>query len=144
MGLIVFGGGPLQKWIKWKTKDVKNLKLMGFTSNREQLSNIMASSDYFVHGSAAETFGIVVAEVICSGLPIVVPKTRGAAEFSNPLFSEVYKTDNSQSLAKISSRDRYELTKHCKKASASSVRTVDEHFDQLFLFYQNLVDQKQS
>ncbi|MDZ7807984.1 MAG: hypothetical protein U5K71_12835 [Gracilimonas sp.] len=31
-------------------------------------------ADYFVHGSAAETYGIVVAEAVCSGLPVVVPE----------------------------------------------------------------------
>ena len=70
MGLIIFGCGPLKKWIEFKAKGVEHIQLMGFTSNRSELANIMASCDYFVHGSAAETFGLVVAEAICSGLPL--------------------------------------------------------------------------
>lgn len=146
MGLLMYGSGPLQKWIERKASNVVNLKLMGFTANREELSNILASCDYFVHGSAAETFGIAVAEAICSGLPIVVPKSGGAVEFANPLYSEVYNTGDSTSLANallsIASRDRIEMAACCQKASVSAVRTTDEHFDELFSYYQSLFEEK--
>lgn len=142
MGLIIFGGGPIKKWIEFKAKDVKHLKLMGFTSNRSELANIMASCDYFVHGSAAETFGLVVAEAICSGLPIVVPDSGGGIDMADPDYAEIYETGNNESLAeallRISRRNRNELTKFCVEASKSSIRTVDEHFDHLFSFYEKL------
>lgn len=148
MGLIIFGGGPLEKWISHKAKNVENIKMMGFTSNRTELADIMASSDYFLHGSAAETYGIVVAEAICSGLPVVVPETGGARDFGNPDYSQIYKTGNVKSLAKaivkIVDRDRDALTKACEEASKSYVRSVDDHFEELFSCYEELLEKKRS
>ena len=146
MGLLLFGGGPIEKWVAHKSKDVPNIKLMGFTSDRDELANIMASSDYFLHGSAAETFGIVVAEAICSGLPLVIPDMGGAMDFSNPDYSEVYATGKSDAMAEailtIIERDRKSLSKACKSASQNYVRSVDEHFDELFSYYSTLVERK--
>lgn len=146
MGLVIFGGGPIRKWIEWKVKGSKNIKLMGFTRNRDELANIMASSDYFVHGSAAETFGLVVAEAICSGLPVVVPDTGGAVDLADSKYAEIYKTGNHESFAKallsITSRNREKLTFHSSQAAKDKICTVDEHFDHLFSLYQQLVAQK--
>jgi alpha-1,6-mannosyltransferase len=140
MGLILFGGGPLEKWVARKANR------MGFTSDRDELANIMASSDYFLHGSAAETFGIVVAEAICSGLPVVVPDRGGAMDFGNPDYSEVYKTGDSKEMAdailNIVSRDRSLLSDACQAASKNYVRSVDDHFDELFSYYSSLVEKR--
>lgn len=148
MGLIIFGGGPIKKWIEFKAKDVDHLQLMGFTSNRSELANIMASCDYFVHGSAAETFGLVVAEAICSGLPIVVPDSGGGIDLADPDYAEIYETGNNDSLAeallRITGRHRNDLMNHCVDASKNSIRTVDEHFDHLFSFYEELISERNS
>jgi len=148
MGLIVFGGGPIKKWIEYKAKGIKHLKLMGFTSNRAELADIMASADYFVHGSAAETFGLVVAEAICSGLPVVVPARGGAVDLANPKIAEIYQTGDkkalSDALIRIISRNRDELAKACKETAENSISTVDQHFDNLFALYQKMVDEKKN
>ncbi|MCG2590518.1 glycosyltransferase [Rhodohalobacter sulfatireducens] len=147
MGLIIFGGGPIKKWIEFKVKDVENIQLMGFTSNRSELADIMASCDYFVHGSAAETFGLVVAEAICSGLPIVVPDSGGGTDLADPDYAEIYETGNNTSLAeallRVTGRDRSHLTNCCANAAIESIRTVDEHFNHLFSFYKKLIDEKE-
>ena len=146
MGLLLFGGGPIEKWVSHKSEKTPHMKLMGFTSNRDELANIMASSDYFLHGSAAETFGIVVAEAICSGLPVVVPDRGGAMDFGNPDYSEVYSTGDGDAMAdaivKITSRNRDQLSNACKKASETYVRSVDDHFNELFSYYTSLVEKK--
>lgn len=142
-GLLIFGDGPLRKWIQKKAKDVNHLKLMGFTSDRDELANAMASSDYYVHGSSAETYGLVVAEAICSGLPIVVPKTGGAVDLADSSYSEVYKTgdgqDLSEAMEKILGRNYARMNEACKKAAANKIYSVDEHFQNLFACYQKLL-----
>ena len=146
MGLLLFGGGPLEKWVAYKSEKTPHMKLMGFTSDRDELANIMASSDYFLHGSAAETFGIVVAEAICSGLPLVIPDRGGAMDFGNPDYSEVYATGKSDAMAeailKIIDRDRKSLAEACKSAAQNYVRSVDDHFDELFSYYSTLVEKE--
>jgi len=146
MGLIVYGGGPFEKWVKYKANKAENVKLMGFTSNRDEMATIMASADYFIHGSAAETFGIVVAEAICSGLPVVLPDRGGAMSFGNPDYSEVYETGNCKKLAeaivRITNRNRTQLVQACEKASSFQICSVEEHFEALFSYYTTLVQKK--
>lgn len=146
MGLIIYGGGPIKKWIEYKAKGEKNIKLMGFTENRDELANVMASSDYFVHGSAAETFGLVVAEAICSGLPLVVPNRGGAVDLAKSEFAEVYKAGSKEGLAnalgRVISRNRDEMTKASSNAAEYFIYTIEEHFEKLFSLYQNMLDRE--
>ncbi|MFU8812238.1 MAG: glycosyltransferase, partial [Balneolaceae bacterium] len=146
MGLIIFGSGPLEPWIRFRYKNTPHFKMMGFTKNRDELADIMASCDYFVHGSAAETFGIVVAEAICSGLPFVVPQKGGAVDFADDAYSEVYETGNPKALAasllKLIERDREKLAGECARVAQQKIVTVQEHFDELFDCYEKLREKK--
>lgn len=148
MGLIVFGDGPIRKYVDFKANKAPNVKLMGFTENRDELANILASSDYFVHGSSAETYGIVVAEAVCSGLPVIVPGRGGAEDIAKPEISETYETGNPEKLKeailKIISRNREELIEACKKVAEHEIGTMDDHFKLLFQKYQALVDEKKA
>jgi alpha-1,6-mannosyltransferase len=143
MGLMVFGDGPLRKYVDLKSRNVDNLKIMGFTDNREKLANILASSDYFVHGSAAETYGIVVAESICSGVPVVVPQRGGAADLASQGYAETYEAGDADTLAqalkRLIDRDRSSLVEACNKAAEDEVGTMEDHFELLFDTYQNMV-----
>jgi alpha-1,6-mannosyltransferase len=146
MALIIFGDGPIRKYVDFKANRTPHVKLMGFTENRNELANILASCDYFVHASSAETYGIVVAEAVCSGLPVVVPKRGGAGDIANPDIAETFKAGDSSSLKKalldIISRDRDELVEACKLAASDDIGTMDEHFKLLFKNYKQLVEQK--
>ncbi|PWN06171.1 glycosyltransferase [Rhodohalobacter mucosus] len=148
MGLIIFGSGPLKRWIKHKSDKSDHVKLMGFTSNRDDLADILASADFFVHGSGAETYGLVVAEALCSGLPIVVPDRGGAVELAGKEYSEIYATGKQDELAEallsISNRDRSELCQAALQAAEDLICTVDEHFDLLFSIYEKMRRKKLS
>jgi alpha-1,6-mannosyltransferase len=148
MGLLLYGDGPLRAYVNWKARGVKGVEVMGFTDNRDQLADILASSDYFVHGSAAETYGIVVAEAICSGLPVLTPHRGGAADLAGSGYAETYKAGDShgftESLLQLLARDRGKLVKACEQAAKNDIGTMDDHFEQLFDTYQRLVDEKQS
>lgn len=144
MGLMVFGDGPLRQYVNFKSRNVDNLKIMGFTDNREKLADILASSDYFVHGSSAETYGIVVAESICSGIPVVVPQSGGAADLASQGYAETYEGGNSDMLAealkRIIDRDRSSLVDACVDAARHEVGTMDDHFELLFNTYEQMVE----
>jgi alpha-1,6-mannosyltransferase len=143
MGLIIFGSGPLKSWIKFKCKNNKHIKLMGFTANRDELADIMASSDFFVHGSGSETFGLVISEAICSGLPVVIPDAGGASDFNKYTCSTVYKTGDSDNLAQallnLIDNDRSVLVKNCRSVAKQNISSVDNHFKNLFTYYQELL-----
>lgn len=146
MALMIFGDGPLRKYMDRKSKKSKHVRLMGFTENRDQLADILASSDYFLHGSSAETYGIVVAEAVCSGLPIVVPKAGGAADIAAPEFAEQYnagdKNGFKEAVLKLIERDRDKMAEACSHAARNSIKTMDEHFELLFEQYESLLKQK--
>lgn len=146
MGLFIFGDGPIRKFVEYKSNEVESIKVMGFTENREQLANILASSDYLVHGSAAETYGIVIAEAICSGIPVVVPERGGAADLADHSYAEKYLSGEpkafARALLKIISRDRDTLVENCLVAAEKQVGTMDDHFRKLFSTYQSLIDKQ--
>ncbi|MFO8030466.1 MAG: glycosyltransferase [Cyclonatronaceae bacterium] len=148
MGLLIFGDGPFRWMVKRQARGIEHLKLMGFTSDREELAEYLSSADYFVHGSAAETYGLVVAEAICSGLPVVVPDVGGAGDLAGKAYSETYKPGNaagfSEALLRILDRDRDAMVAACARAAKDSIGTMDDHFRQLFQVYQELVDAKKS
>ena len=56
-----------------------------------QLATMMASADALIHGSAAETFGLVLAEALCSGTPLVVPDAGASATFAGPGYAQTYR-----------------------------------------------------
>ena len=148
MGLMIFGDGPIRKYVDMKAGKSEHVKLMGFTENRDELANILASSDYFLHGSAAETYGIVVAEAVCSGLPVVVPERGGAADIAYPELGETYKPGDSDSFCEavlnIVSRDRNELVEATTRSAENDIVTMEGHFKMLFETYQELLDTKGS
>jgi len=148
MGLAIFGDGPFRWMVKRQAKGIKNLKLMGFTSNREELADYLSSADYFVHGSAAETYGLVVAEAICSGLPVVVPDVGGAGDLANRDYSETYEPGNAEQLSRailnILDRDRSKMVAACARDARETIGTMDDHFRLLFKVYQNMVDEKKA
>jgi alpha-1,6-mannosyltransferase len=148
MALIVFGDGPIRKYVDFKANKAEYVKLMGFTENRDELANILASCDYFVHGSSAETYGIVVAEAVCSGLPVVVPDRGGAEDIANPEIAETYHPGDEaalkDALLKIISRDRTKMVEACAKTAKEGIGTMDDHFELLFKKYEELVQQKNS
>ena len=148
IGLAIFGDGPFRWMVKRQAKGIKNLKLMGFTSNREELADYLSSADYFVHGSAAETYGLVVAEAICSGLPVVVPDVGGAGDLANRDYSETYEPGNAEQLSRailnILDRDRSKMVAACARDAKETIGTMDDHFRLLFEVYQKMVDEKKA
>ena len=146
IGLIIYGQGPIKGYVDFKVRKAKNIRLMGFSKDREELANVLASSDYFVHGSAAETYGIVLAEAICSGLPLVVPNRGGAAELASPEFSEVYEPGRSKAferaLSDIMNRNRDSMVDACIESSKSDIQALGEHFRHLFSYYEELLEKK--
>lgn len=148
MGLMIFGDGPIRAYVNRKANKSDYVKVMGFTDNRDQLADILASSDYFVHGSSAETYGIVVAEAVCSGLPVLVPDRGGAADIANTDIGEIYATGSKESFAEnllsLVKKDREKLVKAASKAAQNEIVTMRGHFKLLFETYQELLDKNQS
>lgn len=82
--LDVFGDGPcraeLEQCIQ-KFDLCDSVRLHGAVPHRQVLE-AMRSADVFVHASERESFGLVVAEAMSAGLPIVCSRTSGPSEIA--------------------------------------------------------------
>jgi len=143
MGLVIYGHGPMRSWVERHAARVPGVHLAGFVSDREEVAKSLASADAMLHGSSAETYGLVVAEAICSGLPIIVPNQGGAADLADPSYAETYAPGDvaecSAAIERLLSRDRNALLAGCASAAQHDIGTMDDHFDQLFELYERLV-----
>lgn len=71
--LIIIGNGPLLKRLKQEAIQMgisENVTFMG-QSTPEEIAETMRQSHLFLFASKAETFGIVLAEALACGLPII-------------------------------------------------------------------------
>lgn len=145
MGLVIYGDGPLRNWIKRNAARVPGVHLAGFVTDREEVATSLASADAMLHGSAAETYGLVIAEALCSGLPIIVPNQGGAADLADPSYAETYApgdvADCTAAIEALLHRDRAALVAGCARAAQHEIGTMDDHFQQLFELYERLIEE---
>ena len=143
VGLVIFGDGPSRRRIETLASRAAGVAIAGYTRDRKVLAQAVASADGFLHGSAAETYGLVVAEAVCAGTPLVVPDTGGAADLARPEFAETYRAGDPEACAaairRLLSRDPNTLRAACLSA-AKKPRTLDAHFAELFEHYRQLVE----
>lgn len=142
-GFVIFGDGPFRRKIEREAAHVPGVHLTGYVDDRGYIASALASADLFVHGSAAETYGFVVAEAMCAGTPVVVPDRGGAFDLAQPGFSEVYvpgdAADCAAAIERLLGRDRSTLRKSALEAADRDVWSVRQHFEALFECYSRLV-----
>lgn len=81
--LDIIGDGPLRNNLINKVKQLAledSVNILGERA-RNEIPNILVSSDIFVLSSHYETFGVVVAEALSVGLPCIVTPCGGPVEF---------------------------------------------------------------
>lgn len=147
VALVIFGDGPLRPWVEREARRHGPAYVAGFTSDRAQLQSALVSADAFVHGSAAETFGLVVAEALDAGLPLIVPSRGGAADLAAPAWSETYEAGDVDScraaIERLSTRDPATLRAAARQAGRARVRDLDAHFAALFSRYAALATRRE-
>ncbi|PHS25824.1 MAG: glycosyl transferase family 1 [Robiginitomaculum sp.] len=144
VGLYVIGDGPDRRRVERLANKAQGVFVAGQIKDRPRLAQMMASADAMLHGSASETFGIVVGEALCSGLPIIVPDIGGAADLARPAYAETYKAGNVEAcqaaIGRLLQRSPEELRKAALGGAASHVHSPDEHFKALFDHYAALIN----
>ena len=78
--LVVVGDGPARRRLERLLPDAV---FTGFRTGQE-LSELVASLDVFVHTGADETFGQAVQEGLAAGLPVVAPASGGPLDLVRP------------------------------------------------------------
>jgi alpha-1,6-mannosyltransferase len=143
VALVVYGDGPFAKYYRKRALGLP-VYFAGLTRDRTELARALASSDALMHGSSAETFGLVVAEALCAGLPLIVPDAGGALAFVGNEYAESYRAGDAvgcaQAAARLLRRDREQLRALSHKASETRVLSHNQHWVALFESYAALMN----
>jgi alpha-1,6-mannosyltransferase len=143
LGLVLVGDGHGRGPVLRAVGQNPHIHLVSPISDRGEMARLMASSDLLVHGASAETFGMVQAEARASGLPIVVPDEGGASDQVVAGQGLRYVAGDAASAAFVIGEAIAQLPalRAATVLAAPGVRTMDQHFDDLFAGYQQLAQE---
>lgn len=140
VGLVLIGDGHDRKRVVGHVDGNPHIQTLQPIRDRPLLARVMASADALIHGSAAETFGLVASEALASGLPLILPDEGAVADIADPAFAELYATGQARAAAaaieRLLDRDQPALYAASRNAAARA-RTLDDHFDDLFATYED-------
>jgi len=141
VGMLLVGYGAKRQQLELLTERLPTVAVLPRLSDRHELATLLASADALVHGCEAETFCMVAAEARASGIPLIVPRRGAAADQLVPGAGIAYQAANERSLERAIDRfiDRGSELQRAAAARASHVRTMDEHFADLFARYECIV-----
>jgi len=141
VGLMLVGDGPKRARLETLAGRIDHVAVMPRLSDRTELARLLASADALVHGCEAETFCLVAAEARASGIPLIVPDRGAAGDQLAPHVGTLYRAGSERSLQRALERfiDRGPELQRAAAARASDVRTMDEHFADLFARYECMV-----
>ncbi|ALO39084.1 hypothetical protein UZ73_12915 [Alcaligenes faecalis] len=78
--LWIAGDGPLRDPLQQQVQDAGLQERVMFLGSRSDVPDLMRAADIFVLASHFEGFGLVVAEAMASGTPVVATDSGGVAE----------------------------------------------------------------
>src|SRR5262245_5704577 len=139
IGLVLLGDGPERARLEAAGRRLASFRGILFTRDRAEYARLLASVDALAHGSTCETFGFLLAECLASGTPIVAPDAGGAADLSEPAWSERYPAyagpaPIAKALDRLLGPPRHDLRARARER-ASRLPTTEDHFRKLFDLY---------
>ncbi|HKX79941.1 MAG TPA: glycosyltransferase [Novosphingobium sp.] len=143
VGLVIIGEGRDTARIERAIAGNPHIKLLSPTRDRAAIARLMASSDLLVHGSESESFGMVGAEARASGLPVLVPNRGGTVDQASDGAGWTYRSGDGNALADalrdLLDHQRLAQARIRARRTAPAIRTMDQHFRDMFARYERLV-----
>lgn len=83
--LLVAGAGPSAGLLaqEFENESKEGATLVGHLTDKNELADLFANCDVFVHPNPREPFGITPLEAMASGLPVVAPNSGGLLSYAN-------------------------------------------------------------
>ncbi|WP_426168432.1 glycosyltransferase [Sandarakinorhabdus sp. DWP1-3-1] len=146
LGLVLVGDGHGRAAVLRAVGENPHIQLMSPISDRHEMARLLASADLLVHGASAETFGMVQAEALASGLPIVVPDEGGAGDQALPGLGLRYAAGDAASAATTIGAAIAQLPalRASTLQAAPGIRLMEQHFIDLFGSYEALLEMRQA
>ena len=140
VGMLLVGDGRKQPQLQALADRSGGVVLLPRIDDRRELARLIASADALVHGCEAETFCMVAAEARASGLPLIVPDRGASLDQLAAGAGTIYRAGSKISLERAIGRfiDRGPELQRATAIRSVRVRTMDEHFADLFARYQSL------
>lgn len=140
VGLLLAGDGRSRGKLELLAERLPSVAILPQLSDRRELARLLASADALVHGCEAETFCMAAAEARASGIPLIVPDRGAAADQLVRGAGAVYRSAREGSLQRGIERfiDRGPELQRAAAIRSSHVRTIDEHFAELFTRYEEI------
>lgn len=140
--LVIAGDGPERTNIENLISDLElndKVLLLG-NVNKSEFFNMFSTSDCFALASRSETFGLVYAEAMMAGLPVVATRCGGPEEFVNNENGRLVDVDDIDGFAQamkymienIADFDRKLISIRCSELFSSDI--VADHLVQCFNF----------
>ncbi|THD37777.1 MAG: glycosyltransferase [Sphingomonas sp.] len=145
VGLVLFGAGRDRARIVRASRGSPHIVVAPPIADRAELATMLASGDALIHGCEAETFCMVAAEGAASGLPLILPDRGGASDHHRPGCGARYAACDVRDMARVLTEFLAgDMTAAATRsvARASSVRTMDAHFDEMFALYAGSVSRQ--
>ncbi len=142
IGMVIVGSGRDSAKIRRTMGGNPHIHLAERTSDRAEMARFMASADALIHGSESETFCLVAAEARASGLPLITPDRGAAADHARISNGLTYASGDPVSAAAAIARfvdARRDGT--LRHAPDIPVRTMDDHFVELFATFEAMIAQ---
>ncbi len=142
IGLVLIGDGRDSARVARAAADNPHIQLLSPISDRLELARLFASADALIHGCEAETFCMVASEGRASGLPLIAPNGGGAADQARQAGGWIYLSGDAASAAEAITAfvaANGAQIRGRAVADAANVRTMEEHFIDLFALYENLI-----
>jgi len=142
--LVIVGDGPHRRKLE---QQLPGALFLGF-KNGEELAQIYASFDLFIHPGPNETFCQAVQEALASGIPSIVPRTGGPADLvtHGRTGYVIDISDASQLNQTVNLHHERSDRKQMRIAARDSVsmRTWNRINNELKAHYQDVINQKKS
>ncbi len=83
--LIIAGDGPQLGWLENKLckSALGHFRFLGHLKDKQELADLYANADIFVHPNPREPFGISPLEAMASGTPVIAPNSGGVLSYAN-------------------------------------------------------------
>ncbi|MFL6754548.1 MAG: glycosyltransferase [Sphingomicrobium sp.] len=140
VGLLLVGDGSKRSRLELIAERIGRAAVLPRMADRLELAHLLASADALVHGCEAETFCMVAAEARASGIPLIVPDRGAAIDQLAAGAGTSYRAGSEFSLEQAICRfiDHGPEFQRAAAVRASRVRSIDDHFSELFARYEML------